>query len=161
MATKSRLSTILERYIAQIDFHGDISCRSHRSRSMERERKREGRERETTKATDRAPLLDRVYLTSLPRALLSNSCGDSPSSKTFNLTFSAWKTAFNPRRISAKEVTLALPLLKTQVIRDDESAGWGGQSRTKEGNFLFLYFLASTQEDTLLDLVDTFALIFN
>lgn len=141
MATKSRLSTILERYIAQIDFHGDISCRSHRSRSMEREREREGRERETTKATDRAPLLDRVYLTSLPRALLSNSCGDSPSSKTFNLTFSAWKTAFNRGRISAKEVTLALPLLKTQVIRDDESA-WGGgdnRERKKEISYFFIF----------------------
>lgn len=106
----------------------------------EREREREGRERETTKATDRAPLLDRVYLTSLPRALLSNSCGDSPSSKTFNLTFSAWKTAFNPGRISAKEVTLALPLLKTQVIRDDESARWGGTIANERRKFLISLF---------------------
>lgn len=107
--------------------------------SIDGERKREeGRERETTKATDRAPLLDRVYLTSLPRALLSNSCGDSPSSKTFNLTFSAWKTAFNPGRISAKEVTLALPLLKTQVIRDDESAG--GTIANERRKFLISLF---------------------
>lgn len=104
----------------------------------ERKREREGKERETTKATDRAPLLDRVYLTSLPRALLSNSCGDSPSSKTFNLTFSAWKTAFNPGRISAKEVTLALPLLKTQVIRDDESAG--GTIANERRKFLISLF---------------------
>lgn len=104
----------------------------------ERKREREGKERETTKATDRAPLLDRVYLTSLPRALLSNSCGDSPSSKTFNLTFSAWKTAFNRGRISAKEVTLALPLLKTQVIRDDESAG--GTIANERRKFLISLF---------------------
>lgn len=103
------------------------------------------RERETTKATDRAaPLLDRVYLTSLPRALLSNSCGDSPSSKTFNLTFSALENSFQPGRITGKEVTLALVPLETR---------WSAMMN-REGEIS--YFLPP-----LFQIHSTFAWIFN